>query len=129
MKLVMKLLIVDDSNSVRQRISRLISDPRLPPIEIVGMARNGEVALRMFNETHPDLVTMDLTMPEMDGVECTGVMSRINPNALILVVSAISDKATAIRALQRGAQGFLYKPFTDEQLISALLELTSGDTV
>jgi len=68
---------------------------------------------------------MDLTMPEMDGVRCIGEMVEHKSNVLILVISAISDKTTAIKALQQGAQGFLYKPFTDEQLISALLELTS----
>ena len=119
----MKLLIVDDSNVIRQRIARVVADPRLPPIEVVGMARNGVAAIAMFNLHRPELVTMDLTMPEMDGVQCTERLTQIDSAAMILVVSALSDKATAIKALQKGARGFLYKPFTDEQLVTALLEL------
>ena len=90
---------------------------------LIGLAKNGNEALRLFLHAKPDIVTMDLTMPEMDGVECTAVMAKHNPAVKILVVSALSDKATAIKALQNGAQGFLYKPFTDEQLVSALNEL------
>jgi two-component system chemotaxis response regulator CheY len=119
----MKLMIVDDSNIIRSRISRILSDPKLPAIEIVGTASNGAEALQLFNATQPALVTLDLTMPEMDGVECTSALIEENPDIKILIVSALSDKATAIQALKNGASGFLYKPFTDDELINALLEL------
>jgi Response regulator containing CheY-like receiver, AAA-type ATPase, and DNA-binding domains len=66
---------------------------------------------------------MDLTMPEMDGVECTAEIADLDPQANILVISALSDKATAIKALKKGAKGFLYKPFTDGQLVDAFLEM------
>ncbi|MDR2710112.1 MAG: response regulator [Burkholderiales bacterium] len=121
----MKLLIVDDSSIIRSRIARIMSDPRLPSLMIVGMAKNGAEAMELFSQTQPDLVTMDLTMPEMDGVECTESLSKLNGDVGILVVSALSDKATAIKALKKGAKGFLYKPFTDEQLVNALLEMMS----
>lgn len=120
----MRLMIVDDSNVVRQRIARLTSDPRLPPLEIVGQARNGAEALQMFQRNPPDLVTMDLTMPELGGEEATEEMIRLKPSVVILVVSALSDKPTALRALKKGALGFIYKPFTDDQLVSALIEVT-----
>jgi two-component system, chemotaxis family, chemotaxis protein CheY len=119
----LKLLIVDDSNVIRQRIARLIADPRLSKVEIIGQARNGTEALEMFDRKTPDLVTMDLTMPELGGVECTARMVAKKPDVLILVVSALSDKPTALKALKKGAQGFLYKPFTDDQLVSALEEV------
>lgn len=119
----MKLMIVDDSNIIRSRISRIMADPRLPPIEIVGTAGNGAEALALFTATHPEVVTLDLTMPEMDGVECTALLVESDPDVRILIVSALSDKATAIEALKRGANGFLYKPFTDDELVNALLEL------
>jgi len=121
----MKLLIVDDSSIIRNRIARAMSHPVLQSLTIVGMAKNGKEALSLFRQTQPDVVTMDLTMPEMDGVECTESMTRINPEASILVVSALSDKATAIMALKKGARGFLYKPFTDKQLVDAFLEVMS----
>jgi two-component system chemotaxis response regulator CheY len=119
----MKLMIVDDSNIIRSRISRIMVDARLPPIEIVGYASNGAEAVALFIATRPEIVTMDLTMPEMDGVECTTLLVESDPTARILIVSALSDKATAIEALKNGANGFLYKPFTDDELVNALLEL------
>lgn len=119
----MKLLIVDDSNVIRQRIARLAGDARLPSMDIVGQARNGAEALVMFQREKPDVVTMDLTMPELGGVEATEQMVAIKNDVVILVVSALSDKPTALRALKKGAQGFLYKPFTDDQLVTALQEV------
>lgn len=119
----MKLMIVDDSNIIRSRISRIMADPKLPPIEIVGTAANGTDAFSLFVATRPEVVTLDLTMPEMDGVECTTLLVEFDPDVKILIVSALSDKATAIEALKNGASGFLYKPFTDDELVNALLEL------
>jgi len=119
----MKLMIVDDSNIIRSRISRIMADPRLPTIEIVGTAGSGTDALALFVAERPEIVTMDLTMPEMDGVECTTLLVEFDPDVKILIVSALSDKATAIEALKNGANGFLYKPFTDDELVNALLEL------
>jgi two-component system chemotaxis response regulator CheY len=87
------------------------------------MARNGVEAVGLSQQFKPELVTMDLTMPEMDGVECTEAIATLNPKVNILIISALSDKATAIKALKKGAKGFLYKPFTDEQLIQAFLEM------
>jgi len=121
----MKLLIVDDSALIRSRIARILSDPKLSTIQLLGMAKNGKEALMLFLQHMPELVTMDITMPEMDGVECTEKMIEIRPDCNILVISALSDKATAIKALKKGARGFLYKPFSDEDLIAAFLELTS----
>ena len=77
----------------------------------------------MARETPPDLITMDLTMPNMDGETCIAEIARFLPNAQILVVSALSDKATALRAILKGAHGFLHKPFTDQELIDSLIEL------
>jgi two-component system chemotaxis response regulator CheY len=119
----MKLLAVDDSNIVRSRIARLAQGGPLGSIRIVGLARNGIEALRVARATQPDLVTMDLTMPEMDGLDCIPQLLRICPHANVLVISALSDKSTAIRALKLGARGFLAKPFSDEQLQLALQSL------
>lgn len=122
----MRLLIVDDSNMIRSRISRVVQNGGLAHVALVGLARNGAEALRIARSTLPDVVTMDLTMPEMDGVECIGQMLRILPKTNILVVSALSDKSTAIAALKLGARGFLAKPFTDDELKMALLDVTEG---
>ncbi len=119
----LKLMIVDDSNIIRRKIER---SNKIKQLQVVGKARNGVEAVQLFKQTDPDVVTMDITMPEMDGIECVKEIVAINPNVLILVVSALSDKATAIEALKEGANGFLCKPFSDKQLNDALEELLNG---
>lgn len=116
----LKLLIVDDSNVMRRRIERSQQVDRL---EVVGLASDGVQALELFQRTDPDVVTMDITMPAMDGIECVSRLVQMKPNVLILVVSALADKATAVEAMEKGANGFLNKPFTDRQLNDALEEL------
>ena len=119
---VLKLMIVDDSNIIRRRIER---SQQIDRLVVVGAASNGREAIDMFRNTRPDVVTMDLTMPEMDGVECVEKLVALNSKVLILVVSALADKATAVDAIEKGANGFLCKPFTDRQLNDALEELLS----
>jgi len=119
----LRLLIVDDSNIVRRRIER---SQQFDELEVVGTAANGVEALDLFKRTDPDLVTMDLTMPQMDGIECIEKIVQLKPEVRILVISALADKATAVDAMEKGANGFLNKPFTDRQLNEALAELLRG---
>jgi two-component system chemotaxis response regulator CheY len=118
-----KLMVVDDSMVFRNRIARLAADPRLPRVQLVAMAENGEEAIVQARHHRPDLVTMDLTMPRMDGPACLEVLREQLPEARILVVSALSDRATALKALAKGAHGFLLKPFSDDQMVQSLQEL------
>jgi two-component system chemotaxis response regulator CheY len=118
----LKLLIVDDSNIMRRRIER---SQQFEELQVVGTAGNGVEALEMFRKTDPDVVTMDLTMPQMDGIECIAKLVQLKPAVRILVISALADKATAVEAMERGANGFLNKPFTDRQLNEAIAELMS----
>jgi two-component system chemotaxis response regulator CheY len=120
---VHRLMVVDDSNVIRRRIERAND---LPSIEFVGAARNGVEALAMHEQLRPTLVTMDLTMPEMDGSECVEKLVARDPELRILVISALADKLTAIEAIEKGACGFLCKPFTDRQLNDALRKLIDG---
>ena len=115
-----KLMIVDDSNIIRRRIER---SQQIDRLQVVGSAANGREAVELFQRTDPDVVTMDLTMPEMDGIECVERLVALKPEVLILVVSALADKSTAVEAIAKGANGFLCKPFTDRQLNDALAEL------
>ena len=119
-----RLLVVDDSNVIRKRIERAND---LPEIEFVGAARNGREALELHARLRPTLVTMDLTMPEMDGAECVAELVQRDPQIRILVISALADKLTAIDALEKGASGFLCKPFTDRQLNDALRKLIGAN--
>ena len=118
-----RLLIVDDSNIMRRRIER---SQQFDELEVVGAASNGVEAIELFRRTDPDLVTMDLPMPQMDGIECIEQIVRLKPSVRILVISALADKATAVDAMEKGANGFLNKPFTDRQLNEAIAELIRG---
>lgn len=118
-----RMLIVDDSNIVRRRIER---SQQIPDLQVVGSASDGRQALEMFRATDPDVVTMDITMPHMDGIECVERLVQMKPEVLILVISALADKATAVEAMEKGANGFLNKPFSDRQLNEALEELLRG---
>jgi two-component system, chemotaxis family, chemotaxis protein CheY len=115
-----KLMIVDDSNLMRRRIER---SQQFQELQLVGTAADGIEALDLFRRTDPDVVTMDITMPHMDGIECIARLVAMKPAIRILVVSALADKATAVEAMERGANGFLNKPFTDRQLNEAIAEL------
>jgi two-component system chemotaxis response regulator CheY len=121
----LKLLICDDSNIIRRKIER---DLKIDRLQVVATASNGRLAVEAFRKEPCDVVTMDITMPEMDGIECVEKLVAIKPDVLILIISALSDKATAIEALKRGANGFLCKPFTDRQLTDAIDELLRGAT-
>ncbi|HRF88324.1 MAG: response regulator [Cellvibrionales bacterium] len=116
----MKMLIVDDSTVMQRKIQRSIT---LEQVSDFFTASNGVEAVEVFKREMPELVTMDLTMPEMDGVECVQHLVAIKPDVLILVISSLSDKATTIQAMKNGAKGFLTKPFDDEQINAALEEL------
>ncbi len=116
------LMIVDDSSIIREQIARCeFADE----FEIVCKASNGAHAVKGCEAHLPDIVTMDLTMPYMDGLEAIRNILEISPDSRILVVSALNDKATGIKALKLGASGFLCKPFTEEQLVEALKEVMS----
>jgi two-component system chemotaxis response regulator CheY len=115
-----KLMIVDDSNIMRRRIER---SQTFDELELIGTAGNGLEAIELFKKADPDVVTMDLTMPQMDGIECISKLVELKPAIRILVISALADKATAVEAMEKGANGFLNKPFTDRQLNEAIADL------
>lgn len=119
-----KLMIVDDSNIIRNRIQRAYNGERFT---LVASANNGLDAIEKFKTHRPDVITMDITMPQMEGLECIEKIVDIDPSVRILVVSALSDKATGIKALSLGAGGFLCKPFSDEELVAALDEIMTDD--
>jgi two-component system chemotaxis response regulator CheY len=114
----MKILIVDDSQVMRRAIERAIGSEHE-----VRTAGDGEEALRVFDEFGPDVVTMDITMPKMDGLTCVDELLQRKKSTRILVVSALADVGTAVTAVKRGAHGFLTKPFTPESIAEELKEL------
>jgi len=115
----MKFMVVDDSDVIRTKIRNVLSED----FELVGTAGNGVEAVEQFKELRPQFITLDITMPLMDGIETIQALLDIDDSVRILVVSALADKATLIKAMTLGAYGFLCKPFSDLDLADAIEEL------
>ena len=116
----MKFMVVDDSDIIRTKIQAVLDSESF---EIVGTAKNGLEAVQQFKELKPRVITMDITMPFMDGIETIQKIVELDDEVRILVVSALADKATLIKAMTLGAYGFLCKPFSDVELSEAVSEL------
>lgn len=114
------VLVVDDSIIIRKQLERLVDGTRF---ELLGSAFDGIDAIEQFKTLKPSVVTMDITMPRMDGLQTIREMLQIDPDVRILVISAIRDKRTAMRAIRLGGYGFLYKPFTEYELTQSVTEL------
>lgn len=115
----MKFMVVDDSDVIRTKINNVLSSD----FEVVGTASNGVEAVEQFKLLRPEVMTLDITMPLMDGIETIQAILAIDDSVRILVVSALADKATLIQAMTLGAYGFLCKPFSDLDLADAVEEL------
>ncbi len=111
------VLIADDSAIIRKIIEKSITKDKF---EIIGIAADGLEALEQFKDKLPDIVTLDLTMPEMDGLSVLDEMIKIKPDVNVIVISALTDKATGIEAIRKGAKFFIPKPFTPEDIQKAL---------
>ena len=88
--------------------------------EIAGEAENGQKAVEKYNETKPDLVLMDITMPEMDGIQALKKIKETDPNACVIMCSAMGQQAMVIEAIQSGAKDFIVKPFQAERVLEAV---------
>lgn len=110
------LLIVDDSVIIRQAIAKFLESF---DIEIIATAHNGNTALELFNKFHPDFVTLDITMPGLDGFYVLEEMVKGNNKSRIIVVTALSDKGTGLKALKMGASSYLTKPFGPQKFKAA----------
>ncbi|SMB96636.1 two-component system, chemotaxis family, response regulator CheY [Desulfonispora thiosulfatigenes DSM 11270] len=111
-----KVLVVDDASFMRMMIKDILSKNGF---EVVGEAENGLKAIEKYKELEPDLVTMDITMPELDGVEAVKKIKEVNPNAKVIMCSAMGQKAMVIEAIQAGATDFIVKPFQADRVIEA----------
>lgn len=112
-----KLMVVDDSRVAEIQIKKLLEDT---DFEIVAYCENGEAAIARYGEVQPDLVTMDIIMPGIDGLETAQVILKEHPEARIVMVSSLAYDDTIDEADCIGAKGFLYKPLEREALLKAL---------
>jgi two-component system chemotaxis response regulator CheY len=112
-----KVLVVDDAAFMRMMVKDILTKNGY---EVVGEAENGVAAIERYKETNPDLVTMDITMPEMDGIAAVREIKKINPAANIIMCSAMGQQAMVIDAIQAGAKDFIVKPFQPDRVIEAV---------
>ena len=115
-----KVLVVDDAAFMRVSIKNMLSKHNY---EVVGEAENGKVALAKYLELNPDIVTMDITMPEMDGLESLKKILAVNPAANVVMVSAMGQESMVREAVLTGAKGFIFKPFKEDVILAALQSL------
>lgn len=117
-----KILIVDDAAFMRMMIKNILVKNGY---EVVGEAENGRQAVELYNETKPDLVTMDITMPDMDGIESVKAIRAADPNAIIIMCSAMGQQAMVMDAIQAGAKDFIVKPFQQDRILQAIERVLS----
>ncbi|WP_405102177.1 response regulator [Oceanobacillus sp. FSL H7-0719] len=117
-----KVLIVDDAAFMRMMIKDILSKNGY---EIVGEAQDGAQAVEKYKELEPDLITMDITMPEMDGITALKEIRKINPDATVIMCSAMGQQAMVIDAIQAGAKDFIVKPFQADRVLEAIQKALS----
>ena len=115
-----RVLIVDDAAFMRMSIRTMLQNY---DFEIVGEAENGVMAIEKYQELQPDIVTLDITMPEMDGLQALREIKKIDPAASVVMVSVLGQEARMKEAIIYGAKGFIVKPFKEEIIVSALSKL------
>ena len=115
--MAIRVLIVDDAAFMRMMIKDILSKNGY---EVVGEAENGQKAVEKFQELKPDLTTMDITMPEMDGITAVKEIKKIDANAKVIMCSALGQQAMVIEAIQCGARDFIVKPFQPDRVLEAV---------
>jgi two-component system chemotaxis response regulator CheY len=112
-----RILIVDDAAFMRMMIRDILTKNGF---EVCGEANDGLQAIEKFKELRPDLITMDITMPEMDGIHALKEIKKIDPNSKVIMCSAMGQQAMVIDAIQAGAKDFIVKPFQADRVIEAI---------
>ncbi len=118
-----KVLIVDDASVVRLMIRKILTQNGFT---IIGEATNGKDALVKYKELKPDVVTMDMIMPEADGIQATKDILAFDKNAKVVIVSGIYQKEMLAQAINAGASSYIVKPFESDRVISTLNEVLNN---
>ena len=121
-----RILIADDHSVVRFGLATLIE--RRKDFQVVGEAKDGEVAVAMAKSTNPDVVIMDLMMPHVDGAEATRLICEANPEIKVLILTSYATSADIVRAIDAGASGAIVKDADNAELIDAIMKVAAGET-
>ncbi len=119
-----RVLIVDDAAFMRSMIAEILE--KSGQFEVVGYAATGSEALERYRELEPHLVTMDIVMPEMDGIEATRSIVAHDPKAVVIMCSALGQEALVIESLAAGARDFIVKPFTAEKVLQRVKDVMAS---
>jgi two-component system chemotaxis response regulator CheY len=118
-------LIVDDATFVRNRIKKIIG--KMNFAEVIGEAANGEDAVSLYKDLKPDLVTMDLVMPNCDGLQAIEEIMKFDKAANIVVVSAMGQELSILEATEKGAKDYIKKPFKDDDVYTIIERLLKNN--
>lgn len=117
-----KALLVDDAAFMRMMLKNILEEVGF---EVIAEAKSGKDAIRLYNQHKPDVVTMDLSMPEMDGIKATENIIAENPEAKIIICSALGQKKKIIESVKAGAKDFILKPFDKESVYLKIRNLVN----
>lgn len=116
-----KILIVDDAAFMRMMIKDILEKNGF---QVVGEANNGLKAVELYKKERPDVVTMDITMPDMDGIEAVKEIKAFDPAAKIIMCSAMGQQTMVMDAIKAGARDFIVKPFQPDRVLEAIRKIT-----
>lgn len=112
-----RILITDDALFMRVTLKKILTEAGY---DVVGEATNGAEAVKLYEQLKPDVVTMDITMPEMDGIQALKEIKKIDANARVIMCTAMGQKTMVIEAVQSGAKDFIVKPFQSDRVVEAV---------
>jgi DNA-binding NarL/FixJ family response regulator len=124
---MISLLLADDQALVRAGFALILNSE--PDMEVVAEAENGSAAVRLAHELQPDLLLMDIRMPEMDGIEATRLITEANPATKLLILTTFDLDDYVVSAFRAGASGFLLKTAPRDQLVAAVRTVSSGEAL
>lgn len=117
---MIRVLIADDTQFMRANLKIILERNQM---EVVGEADNGIKVVKLYSELKPDVVTMDITMPGMDGIEAVRQIKKNDPNAKIVMVTALGQEMFVREAVVAGAKNFIVKPFKEEKIVEIITKL------
>lgn len=112
-----RVMTVDDSTFVSSKLKTIFEKSGM---SVVGQAKNGLEALSLYKKCHPDVIILDINMPEMDGLSALENLKRLNPNVKVVMCTSLGTKDKVIEALKAGAKNFITKPFLPERVVAII---------